>query len=99
MADFAVEVAYGGAEALSLARTFLPAVVLDLAMPVLDGFGAAQGLRRSASLPFLVALSSDARPETMARVAQAGFCAHFLRPTEVGRLVTLLSGGSAAEPR
>src|SRR6266516_182177 len=53
--DYIVESAADGEEALAVARTFDPdLVVLDLNMPVLDGFSVTRQLRTWSSVPILV---------------------------------------------
>jgi CheY-like chemotaxis protein len=97
LAGFEVATAYDGAEAVSRARTFAPdAAILDLNMPVLDGFGVADALGDSGSPTVLVAHSSDTRPETLARAARTGFSWHFAKPTETERLLEFLRKPGAA---
>jgi two-component system, cell cycle response regulator DivK len=72
---FSVEEASTGDECVLLARQFRPAViVLDLHMPVRDGFSAARELKANAitrSIP-IVAVSGAARPHETEDALQAG---------------------------
>jgi two-component system, cell cycle response regulator DivK len=78
-----------GAEAVELARANAPdLVLLDLHMPVLDGFGAIFLLRaepRFAATP-VVALSASAMDVDRDRVMTAGFTGYITKPI---RLATL----------
>jgi len=76
-----VEVAYDGESALEAARqTRFDAVLLDLAMPIMDGFEAADQLRRLQPAPVLVACSAWDDASTRRRAHAAGFSAHFAKP-------------------
>jgi CheY-like chemotaxis protein len=90
-----VRVAYDGKSALELFGSFAPeAMVLDLGMPVIDGFEVA---RRVRALPggeriALVALSGWGQDKDRERTAQAGFDVHLLKPVDVERVVSVLRG-------
>jgi DNA-binding response OmpR family regulator len=64
-ADYTIDTAFNGAEALKKARSFEPdLIVLDVMMPELDGFAVCEILRRdpaTATIPILMltALSSE----------------------------------------
>ena len=79
-----VRTAYDGMEAVELARSFLPEVViLDINMPVMDGYEAAS-LLRDGQAPgarlLLVALTGRNQPEDVARAKAAGFDHHLSKP-------------------
>jgi CheY-like chemotaxis protein len=91
LAGFEVQTAYDGAQAVSLASTFRPDVaVLDLNMPVVEGFAAAAALQRLNPPAVLLAFSCDSAPETMARVARSGFHRHLTKPADTEHLLRLL---------
>lgn len=79
-----VEVAYNGLEAVTLARTFHPdVVVLDINMPVMDGYQAARALRDEQATDaqlLLVALTGRSQSEDIQRAAAAGFDHHLSKP-------------------
>ena len=71
----------GFAHALSLAPDL---VLLDVSMPILDGFGLAVALRqdeRTRELP-IVFISGDAEPEIETRAYDVGALAFFAKPFE-----------------
>jgi two-component system, chemotaxis family, CheB/CheR fusion protein len=88
-----VEVAYGGAEGIDLARSFRPQVVLcDIGLPRMNGYEVARALRAEPALAAtqLVALTGYAAPEDVAKSRAAGFDAHLAKPpsiAEIDRLV------------
>ena len=85
--------AYDGRQALDVFRQFEPAaVVLDIDMPVLDGYGAARGIRLAPSerLPVIVALTALGGHETRRLAFEAGFDAHLTKPASVDALIELM---------
>jgi CheY-like chemotaxis protein len=85
--------AYDGQDALDAAEEFAPRIVLlDLRLPVIDGYEVARRLRRT-SLPInmLVAVSGLDGEETAARVRSAGFDCHLVKPVDPVRLEKLLA--------
>jgi CheY-like chemotaxis protein len=92
---FAVQVATTGREAVRLARTEAPDVVLlDLSMPVMDGFEVARAicanLPPGAPRPVLVAVTGYGSEDDLARTREAGFDLHLVKPVEPSVLVGLL---------
>jgi CheY-like chemotaxis protein len=78
-----------GAEAVALARANQPdLVLLDLHMPVLDGFGAIAELRhesRFAGTP-VVALTASAMDGDRAHALNAGFSGYITKPIRLAAL-------------
>jgi PAS domain S-box-containing protein len=87
---------YGGPAALEAARSWWPdAVLLDIGMPVLDGYEVARGLRREqGGRPLLlVALTGWGQEEDRRRSREAGFDHHLVKPAELETIQALLSSG------
>ena len=85
--------AYDGRQALDVFRQFEPAaVVLDIDMPALDGYGAARAIRLTPGdrLPVLVALTALSGHETRRLAFEAGFDAHVAKPARVEALLELM---------
>jgi CheY-like chemotaxis protein len=79
-----------GAGALALLDGWQPdAAVLDLRMPLPDGFTVAERLARSPRRPLLVAVSGSVLPADWERAA-ALFDHHFIKPVEPCELLELL---------
>ena len=98
--------AANGQEALELARTEAPdLVLLDLSMPVLDGFVVAAALRadeRTRELP-LVVLSGEAGPHVAEHVYEMGAAGYFTKPFDPGtvarfvrRVIAEVTGGNGS---
>src|SRR5690606_7320756 len=69
-------VAHGGVQALEVARSFVPEVmILDLGMPGMDGYAVAREVRKDPALARmrLIALSGYGQTEDRRRTAAAGF--------------------------
>ena len=85
--------AFDGRQALEVFRQFEPdVVVLDIDMPVLDGYGAARAIRLTPSdrLPVLVALTALGGHETRRLAFEAGFDAHVTKPARIDALLALI---------
>ena len=88
-----MSVAYDGLAAVALAVAEAPQVVLlDIAMPGLDGWGIARELRGLPQLDEvrLIAISGLGRSVDIERSLEAGFEAHLTKPVDTERLSGLL---------
>jgi CheY-like chemotaxis protein len=94
-----VEVAHDGLRALAAARRFQPEVALvDIGLPVMDGFELAGRLREQHPELRLVAVSGYGLERDRERSAQAGFSDHLVKPVEFAMLERLLISVRPARP-
>jgi CheY-like chemotaxis protein len=96
-----VRVAYGGSAAVSLAQAFRPEfALLDIGMPVVNGYQVAEALRAEpwAASMYLVALTGWGQDEDRKRAMAAGFDAHLTKPVELEQLTQLLEARRHREP-
>jgi len=85
------EVAYDGPSALGLAATFHPDVaLLDLGLPVMDGFELARRLREGHAELKLIALTGYGQRSDREKTRAAGFDAHLVKPVELELLQATL---------
>jgi CheY-like chemotaxis protein len=85
-----IRVAYDGPTALAIAAELPPEIaVLDIGLPVMDGFELARRLRQatapSAALR-LIALTGYGQASDRRRSTEAGFDAHLIKPVDLGVL-------------
>ena len=95
-------VTFDGPNALEAAGRFIPDVVmLDLGLPVMDGFEVAQRLKAEwPSGPALVAITGYGQDIDQQRTQTAGFDAHMVKPIDLDRLEAWLrSRRLPAEPQ
>jgi len=88
-----VAVGYHGIQALEMAVKFEPHIVfLDLQMPIMDGFEAAQLIRESTGTghPFIVALTALRGDEIEQKTLSAGFDLYVHKPANTNVLLTLI---------
>lgn len=87
-----VHVAHDGESAVSDAVRLRPDVaLLDIGLPGMDGFQAAQRIRAALGQSILlIAMTGWGRPEDRSRGRAAGFDEHLTKPIELARLDTLL---------
>jgi signal transduction histidine kinase/CheY-like chemotaxis protein len=84
-----VHVAFDGASALALAREIRPRVaLLDLGLPVMDGYELARRLQDAPATAglALVAVTGYGQDVDRRASADAGFRAHFVKPVELERI-------------
>lgn len=96
-----VFVAYDGEQALALAGTLHPEVVLlDLAMPKLTGYEAAAEIRRQpwAADVLIIAITGWGFADNRRHARDAGFDHHLMKPVELGTLQALLAAPDDKSP-
>lgn len=84
-----VRVAFDGPAALSVLETFDAEVaVLDVGLPVMDGYELARRIRQRAGarVPRVVAVTGYGQPEDLARSHEASFDQHLVKPVAVDAL-------------
>ncbi|WP_174999283.1 response regulator [Rugamonas aquatica] len=86
--------AHNGYEACDAVREALPrAIIMDLGMPWMDGFGAVRAIRRmpgAKQLP-IIALTGSADQDSARKAVAAGFSQHFSKPLNFDHLNQYLS--------
>lgn len=92
-----------GARALAAIRVLRPDVVLlDLVMPVLDGMGVLEALRREPDPPAVIVLTSFLEDERVVRAIRLGALSYLPKTTAVDRVVAAVraaaGGASVLEP-
>jgi len=89
-----VQVAFDGVQAIEQVEQFQPRIVLlDIGMPLLDGYEVARRIR---ALPgggdlLLIAMTGWGQEEDKRRAAEAGFDHHLVKPVDPVKLETLLA--------
>jgi two-component system, sensor histidine kinase and response regulator len=91
-----------GVQAVAAAQPPFDVVLMDLQMPVLDGYGATHAIRQTQDqnqLP-IIAMTANAMASDRAACLAAGMNEHIGKPFDMGRLVSLLirSTGAKALP-
>ncbi|HEX5633770.1 MAG TPA: response regulator, partial [Gemmatimonadales bacterium] len=92
-AGYGVVTAHDGAEALTRAAEARPDIVLlDLGLPIMDGYRVAEVLRAGTDAPdaLLVAISGYGQPEDRERSRDVGFDHHLVKPIDCAALLDLL---------
>jgi DNA-binding NarL/FixJ family response regulator len=85
-----------GGEAVALARTLQPDVIaLDISMPVLDGFEAAEEIRRLEAPPAILMLTGSNAPEDVERARGVGAKGYVTKDTIAASLVDAILAAAA----
>ncbi len=85
-------IAFDGPSALEVASTFQPAVaILDIGLPVMDGYELCRRLRASLGHDVrMLSLSGYGQEEDRGKSAEAGFAAHLVKPIDAVALMAAL---------
>jgi CheY-like chemotaxis protein len=87
---YAAKTACSGAEAIRHAKAFWPhLILLDIAMPKMDGYHVARELRHIACTDQSVIVAVTGSPADKRSCAEAGFDLHLTKPVEIGALEQL----------
>jgi CheY-like chemotaxis protein len=96
-----VFVAYDGEQAVDLAGALHPDVVLlDLAMPKLTGYEAAEQIRRQpwGAHVLIIAITGWGQPDNRRQARASGFDHHLMKPVALSTLQALLAAPPDPEP-
>jgi signal transduction histidine kinase len=101
LAGHEVRTVHDGVEALDVATTFQPDIVLlDLGMPKMDGYEAARQLRLLSTVGrrmMLIAVTGWGQQQDRDRTAEAGFDAHLVKPVAEAQLFKALAAAAAGK--
>jgi two-component system CheB/CheR fusion protein len=95
-----IRLAFDGPGALDAAVSFKPDVaLLDLGLPLMDGYEIARHLIAASSVrpPVLVAVTGYGQTSDRERTRSAGFHAHVVKPVDLSYLIKLLDDVLAAQ--
>lgn len=86
-----VEVAENGAKAVEIARNARPTVILmDLQMPVMDGYEATEMIREFDQITPIIALSASAILDSKDRTLEVGMNDYILKPFNPNELYDII---------
>src|SRR5262249_55027778 len=98
IAGYETRTAGDAVAALSIASNFRPRVaILDIGLPVMDGYQLARELRASLGedLTTLIALTGYSQANDRERSREAGFAHHLAKPVDADELLRVLDAVSA----
>ena len=88
---YQVAVAYDGPQALvALAHFQADVAVIDIGLPVMDGYELAAQIRESSRVPRLIAMTGYGQPADLVRSRQTGFDDHLVKPVDVAALIAVI---------
>jgi signal transduction histidine kinase len=94
-----VRVAHDGAEALRLAQESVPDLaLLDIGLPVIDGYELAQRLRSEHPNIRLVAVTGYGQDGDRAAATRAGFSRHLVKPVSLQDIESVVRGPDTVSP-
>ena len=98
LAGYHTRIAFDGRSAMAIASAFEPHVaVLDLGLPLMDGFELAAGLRGFKRPPCLIAVTGYGTTADVTRTQKSGFDLHMVKPVDIDELLDYLGGLDASQ--
>ncbi len=91
---------FDGPTALELAEEFHPAIaILDLGLPVMDGFELARHIQANPALARtkLIAVTGYGQAQDRVKTTAAGFAAHLVKPVDVAKLRAVIAQLATAD--
>jgi DNA-binding response OmpR family regulator len=96
---YVVRTAADGPSALLVAGEFQPEIaLLDIGLPVMDGYELGRRLREFNPTLWLLALTGYGQASDKARSSEAGFDGHLVKPIDLGELQRVLNGLPRPQP-
>ena len=90
--DVEIHQASNGQEALDVYKTSNAQIMLlDLTMPVMDGFEVLENLQREGQKPLVIVISADVQPKAQERVMELGAIAFLKKPIKTEEIKQILS--------
>ena len=90
--DVEIHQASNGQEALDVYKTSNAQIMLlDLTMPVMDGFEVLENLQREGQKPLVIVISADVQPKAQERVMELGAIAFLKKPIKTEEIKQVLS--------
>lgn len=91
--------AANGLEAVQMVQALKPDVVLmDLEMPIMDGYEAARKIKSLSPAPRVIALSVHGYPEARQKASQAGVDELIVKGAPLGTILETISRANAPDP-
>jgi two-component system CheB/CheR fusion protein len=86
-------VVHEGRSAVAAVRSFSPdVVILDLGLPEMDGYEVARRIREEHADKKILLIAATGYQKNDARLKQAGFDRHLIKPVDMQRLTALIAG-------
>lgn len=90
--DVEIHQASNGQEALDVYKTSNAQIMLlDLTMPVMDGFEVLANLQQEGQKPLVIVISADVQPKAQERVMELGAIAFLKKPIKTEEIKQVLS--------
>ena len=89
---FEIDTAVDGRDALEKAtKTSYDLILMDVQMPVMNGYESAQEIRKTGSRVPIIAMTANAMPEDIKRAHEAGMDDHIAKPLDVPKMMATIS--------
>ena len=89
---FEIETAVNGQDAVDkAAKNFYDLILMDVQMPIMNGYEASQAIRKSGNRVPIIAMTANAMPEDIKRANEAGMNDHIPKPLDLPKMMETIS--------
>ena len=90
--DFEIDTAVDGKDAVEkAAKKSYDLILMDVQMPVMNGYEAAQEIKKSGSRVPIIAMTANALPEDIKRAQEAGMADHIAKPLDLPKMMETIN--------
>ena len=88
---FTIETAENGREAVEKSAGNYDLILMDVQMPIMNGYEATQAIRKAGNAVPIIAMTANAMPEDIKKAREAGMNGHIAKPLEVQNMLETIS--------
>ena len=86
--DFETDTAVDGREAVEkAAKNSYDLILMDIQMPIMNGYEATQEIRKSGNRVPIIAMTANAMPEDIKKARESGMNAHISKPLDFPKMI------------
>ena len=90
--DFEIDTAVDGKDAVEkAAKKSYDLILMDVQMPVMNGYEAAQEIKKSGDRVPIIAMTANALPEDIKRAQEAGMADHIAKPLDLPKMMATIN--------
>ena len=88
---FSIETAENGQEAVEKSVKNYDLILMDVQMPVMNGYEATRAIRKAGNMVPIIAMTANAMPEDIKKAHDAGMNGHIAKPLDVQNMLETIS--------
>ena len=90
--NFKIDTAVNGQDAVDkAAKSAYDLILMDVQMPIMNGYDAARAIRQSGNRVPIIAMTANAMPEDIKRAGEAGMDDHIAKPLDLPKMMATIA--------